>query len=118
MPQVIFYHLWGDDPYDYSEGYFYTIAEKHPDVEQKKYSSSGTHVALGKREDMVKLLHQHIIERLKEDLSWKFASVGEMSVDDNDYYCCFSGPPNDITNICKLDQKGNLIIDIRKKIEY
>jgi hypothetical protein len=111
MPQVIYYHLWGDSPYDYSEGSFYTIAEKYPSGEQQKYSSSGTHITLGTRERMLELIRQNITNDLKDDLEWKFVSVGEFTAAENDHYCCFSGPPSNCTNIYKLDQDQKLYLE-------
>jgi hypothetical protein len=110
MPEVIYYHLWGEGEYDYSEGVFYTVADKYPDVEQQNYFSSGCHIGLGTRERILEMIREHITRDLQEDSSWKYATVGELTADENDHYCCFSGPPSEFANVYKLD-RDSLVFD-------
>jgi hypothetical protein len=94
MPQVIFFHLWGPDgPYDYSEGYFYTIGDTPPTENQKKYMSSGTHMKFAPREVILTTIRQHLTDALSNREDWSYATVYEITAEKDDYYFRFSGPP-------------------------
>jgi len=110
MPQVIFFHLWGPDgPYDYSEGYFYTIGDKPPTKEQQGYMSSGTHMKFAPRDVIVPTIRQHIADALSNRETWSYSTVYETTAEDDDYCYRFSGPP---------DGKNPAMYILRDKLEF
>jgi len=109
MPTSIYYHLYDShDPngYTYSEGTFYTVAEEFPTTAQQKYWSSGQWMGFGSREQVVTKLIQEIINYLaEEDSEYDMAVVNEHDVADDDFCARFSGPPDRIICMYKLDRE-------------
>jgi len=93
-----------EDSYDYSEGIFCTVADKIPETTQQKYSSSGRLRMFGPREKVIAQIRKDIQGYLSnKENTWDIAVVNEFIAAEDDFYFRFSGPPDSLNNVYKLD---------------
>lgn len=97
--KILSFHLWGAGQYDYSEGYFYTVADKPPTTPQLRYMSSGKHMFMGNLQDCITRMKIDI-DRLSTESIYSNETViptslciNEYNTTDNDHYYRYSGPP-------------------------
>jgi hypothetical protein len=110
MPAVVYFHLWGDSPYEYSEGFFYTVAEQQPVAPQVDIPSSGHHVGIFPTTEVFTYIKNDLLYLLTTpQTKYMFATVNIIEAKNNDHYYSFSTPPTEWQSVYIIDD-GALVL--------
>lgn len=117
MPVVYTTHYWGVERYAYSECRNYTVSTHEPTEEQENYMSSGMNLGIYHPETVKDTIKKHFTAKLKHypnrvpkdsDFLDVYATITMMRAPETDYRCRYSGPPDEIHALYKINKDGEL----------
>ena len=104
MPDVICVQGWANNnPYEYTEGSFYTIGVLPKNIVQKRIPSSGINIGIFETVDIAMKVMKTDIEDILSDDRYEYVSIKVHQAKEDDYYFCFSGPSENINRYVIVD---------------